>query len=37
MNSENTVSSRSGLISVETVYKKKGGIALTDCEKEEFD
>ena len=24
MNSENTVSSRSGLISVETVYKKKG-------------
>ena len=38
MNSENAVSSHSGLTSVETVYeKKKGKFALTDCEKEEFD
>ena len=37
MNSENAVSSHSGLTSVETVYEKKGKFALTDCEKEEFD
>ena len=35
--SGNAVSSHSSLIPSETLYEKKRGIALADCEKEEFD
>ena len=33
----NAVSSHGGLIQSETLVRKKRGIALADCEKEEFD
>ena len=36
MRSGNAVSSHSGLILPETLVRKKRGIALADCEEEEF-
>ena len=37
MRSRNAVSYDSDLIPSEALYKKRGGLLLNDCEKEEFD